>query len=128
MNYHEVYNWLEKRIAKANLELNNRLETIEKVIDRVLYQGVDPTAISAEYIYYGTVDYGIIISQRQIHSYLTKKTWNYYDNLHIGPILLKAHARYADRQIVSDERRSRVTCYWAKLPADLEYIGKRFMF
>ena len=126
MNYRDTFNWLEQRIMKANLELNNRYDTIQAVVDRVMFQGVDPTATPAEYIYYGDVEYGILISRRQVYTHLKRKTWNYYDNLHIGPILLKAHARYADRQIVSDDRRNKITCYWAKLAADLEYIGKRY--
>ena len=126
MNYRDTYNWLEKRIQKANLELNNRYETIEAVVERVMFQGVNPTEPSAEYIYFGDVDYGILVSKRQVYSHLKHKSWHYYDNLHIGPILLKAHARYADRQIVSDERRNKITCYWAKLAADLEYISKRY--
>ena len=128
MNYHEVYNWLIERIKKANKELNDRVDTLEKVVDRVMFQGVDITAQPAEFIYYGDVDFGITISRRQIYTYLRRKSWHFYDNLHIGPVLLRAHARYSNRAILSDERRSKVTCYWANLGADLEYIGKRYAF
>ena len=57
MNYHDVYNWLVEDIKKANKELNDRFETLEKVIDRVLFQGVDIVATPADYIYYGDVDF-----------------------------------------------------------------------
>lgn len=128
MNYHDVYNWLEERIAKANQELNDRFEIIEKVVERVVFQGVNPTADPADYVYYGDLDYGVVISRKQIMSHIKKKSWNYFDNLHIGPILLKAHARYAERQIVSDARRRKITCYWSHFAEDMAYIDKRYTF
>ena len=128
MNYHEVYDWLHTHIDKANEELNGKFEIIMETFNRVLFQGVDITAQSAEYIYYGTVDYGIIVSKKQLESHLKTKEWGWYDNLHIGPILLKPHARYANKAVVDDYRRHQVTFYWPKMQADMVYIGKRYNF
>ena len=128
MNYHEVYDWLHARIDKANEELNGKFEIIMSTFERVLFQGVDITAQSAEYIYYGDVNYGILISRRQLERHLKTKEWGWYDNLHIGPILLRPHARYANRAIVSDERRKQITFYWPKMEADMVYIGRRYKF
>ena len=125
-NYHDVFNWLKDKIALANQELNDRFEIIEKVVDRVIFQGVDLTAMAAEYIYSGDIDYGIVISKRQMMTYLKKKTWSFYDNLHVGPILLRPHARYADRAIVSDDRRNHVCCYWPKFGEDVKYIDRHY--
>ena len=128
MNYHEVYDWLHNHIDKANEELNGKFEIIMETFVRVLFQGVDITAQSADYIYYGTVDYGIIVSRKQLEQHLKTKEWGWYDNLHIGPILLKPHARYANKAVVDDFRRRQITFYWPKMQADLNYIGKRYNF
>ena len=128
MNYHEVYDWLHTHIDKANEELNGKFEIIMETFNRVLFQGVDITAQCAEYIYYGTVDYGIIVSKKQLESHLKTKEWGWYDNLHIRPILLKPHARYANKAVVDDYRRHQVTFYWPKMQADMVYIGKRYNF
>lgn len=125
-NYHTVYNWLKDKIALANQELNDRFDLIEKVVDRVLFQGVDVTAPAAEFIYSGDIDFGVTVSKRQMMSYIKKKTWSFYDNLHIGPILLRPHARYADRAIVSDDRRNHICCYWTHFAEDLKYIDKHY--
>lgn len=128
MNRNQVYDWLGEKIKKVNRELNNRMDLIEKVVDRVMFQGVDLVADSADYIYHGTVDFGIIVSKRQIKSYLKRGDWFFYDNVHIGPIMIRPHARYADRAIVSDERRNHVMCSWANFENDLKFIAKHFAF
>ena len=126
LNYHQTYDWLKERIDAANKELNDRYETIYKVIERVVFQGVDETAHGADFIYLGDIDFGVVISKRQMYSYVKKKSWSFYDNLHIGPILLRPHARYSDRAIVSDEGRNHICCYWSHLNDDLRYIDKHF--
>ena len=126
MNYHDTFNWLKDRITAANKELNDRFDTIASVAERILFQGVDIAATPAEYIYLGDVNFGLVISKKQIISYLKKKPFSFYDNLHIGPILLRPHARYSDRAIVSDESRNKVCCYWARLNDDLVYIDQHF--
>ena len=128
MTYHEVYDWLHTHIERANKELNGRFDIIISTFERVLFQGVDPTVQSAEYIYFGTADYGILVSRKQLEHHLKTKEWGWYDNFHIGPILFKPHARYANKAIVSDERRREITFYWPKMQADLIYIGKRYSF
>lgn len=128
MNRNQVYDWLAERITNANRELNNRLDFIEKVVNRVVFQGVDLVADSADYIYDGTVDYGIIVSKRQVRSYLKRGDWHFYDNIHIGPIMMRPHARYANRAIVSDERRNHIMCSWANFDQEMQFIAKHFAF
>ena len=128
MNYHKTFNWLCDRIKKANSEFECKQDVVEKVLDRLLFQGVDITADCADYIYYGDVDFGIVVSKRQIFTHLRRKSWSFYENLHIGPIMLKPHARYADHAIVSDDRRHQTMFYWPNFSADLEYIQKRYNF
>ena len=125
-NYHEVYDWLQERIKAANEELNDRFDLIEKVVERVIFQGVDITAHEAEFIYLGNVDFGVTVSKKQVMTYLKNKPFNFYENLHIGPILLRPHARYSNREVVSDERRKQIVCYWTHFPEDLDYIDKHY--
>ena len=128
MNYEEVYRWLDKEIAKANRELNDRLDLIEKVVDRVMFQGVDLLADSADFVYVGTIDYGILVSKKQLKATLRRNNWHYYDNLHIGPIMIRPHARYANRTIVSDDRRRHMMFSWVRFNDDVLYISRHFYF
>ena len=128
MNYGEIFKQLESDIAKANYELNDHLSIINQVIDRVIFQGVDPVAEPAEYIYVGTVESGQIISKKQVKSLLRNKNWHYYDNLHIGPIMLRPHARYSNKTIVSEKSRRQIICYWARFVDDVSYMAKRYYF
>lgn len=128
MNYTEVYVWLGDRIKKANFELNERHYLIEKVVERVMFQGVDRIADSAEYIYVGNVDYGNIVSKRQVKALLRRNDWHFYDNLHIGPIMIRPHARYAGRTIVSDDRRKHIMCSWANFESDVLYMKRKLNF
>ena len=128
MNYHEVYDWLKERIDNANKELNGKFDIIMSTFERVIFQGVDEAAQSAEYLYYGDIEYGIVISRKQFESHLKTKEWGWYDNLHIGPILIKPHARYANKAVVSDLRRRQITFYWPKMQPDMVYISKRYNF
>ena len=120
--------WLHKYIREANQELNTNKELINDFLKRAMYQGVDENAPTVDYIYFGTPEYGVTVSKKQIETYVNRRDWKYYDNLHIGPIFIKPHARYAHKKIVSVERREKVHCYWPNLPMDLDRISKRFSF
>lgn len=123
--YHDVYQWLRVRIKEANIELNSP-EIIKKVVERVVFQGVDKEAPAATHVYFGTTSYGVTVSYSQMMTYLSRKKWNFIENLHIGPILLIPHARYVNREIVSEKRRNQIICYWPNYCSDLEYIAKRY--
>lgn len=123
----ETFAWLEKQIKEANEELNSRKDLINLVLERCVFQGIDCKARHAEYIYHGSRSDGIIISQNQINKYVEKKRFDYINHLHIGPLLLRPHARYAHGNYVfKEESRSQLTLYWPNFRVDLEYINKRF--
>ena len=128
LNQADTFQWLRTRIKEANDELNNNYEIIEKVMNRVMYQGIDPLAHAVDYIYFGTPEYGVTVSKKQITTYVKRKSWNYFDFLHIGPIFLKPHARYSKKHIVDEKRHNTVHCYWPNLSEDLDRISRRYTF
>lgn len=128
MDSYEARDWLHKEIKLANDELNKNKDLIHSFLERTMYQGIDETAPNVDYIYFGTPEYGVIVSKKQIQTYVDRRNWRYFDNLHIGPIFLKPHARYAHTNINSVERREKVHCYWPNLAMDLDMISKRYSF
>ncbi len=126
MEYHDVYFWLRDLIKEANAEINGKPEVVMEIIDRVMFQGVDKNAPKADYIYCGDLEYGLAISRDQVYKYLSSKSFTFIENLHIGPILIKPHARYVDRPITNDYARHKVDFYWPKLNEDVRYIYKRY--
>lgn len=116
------------RMIKANKELNASHQLMFDLINRVMIQGIDPNAKKIDYIYFGTVDYGNLVSMNQIYAYITRKSWDHFNCLHIGPIFFKPKARYVDSQIVSEYRRRLCVCYWPNLGDDLGYMSRRYTF
>ncbi len=117
---------LGDRIQAANYELNKDLSLIEKFVDRIIFDGVDPEARKADAIYYGDVEKGVVVTREQMKKHLAAKDWSFYDILHIGPIALTAGARYVDRPIKNEKKRHTIECYWPRFAADMEYISKRY--
>lgn len=130
LDYNELRLLLKERIKDLNDELNNSTDFILKFIERHLFKGTTESNIEADYIYHGTIDYGIICSKTQIMKHIKRraemKNWDFMDNPHIGPIQFRPHARYINKKISSEERRWKVTIWWANLQADLAYISERY--
>lgn len=126
MDYSHISCFLEDRIIEAITELNNK-ELCIKILTRLIFDGVDPNAEKADAIYIGDGKSGACVTRRQIIKYLKKKNWNHWDSFHIGPIIIKPHARYANKPILNPEFRDRIDCYWPNLGSDLKYITKRYL-
>ena len=126
MDTNEIYKILEKRIMEANEELNRDKKTVQKIMHRLLFKGVCDAAAEADYIYHGSLLDGILVSQKQVKKYIDKKDFSFLANLHIGPLLLRPHARYAGVPVKNEKSRREITFYWPNFRADLEYIDKRF--
>lgn len=122
----ETFDWLEDRIKEANEELNDNKEIINAVLDRAIFQGIDPSARHADYLYHGSRVDGILVSQNQIYKYVNKKRFDFVAHLHIGPLILRSHARYAHKKVEREESRHMLTLYWPNFRVDLEYINSRF--
>ena len=126
MDYLELMRKLGPRIAKLNKELNCNKDFVKEMIYRCLFKGTQENNIEADYIYYGDVNYGVVCSKRQIFKHVDRRTWEFMNNLHIGPIQFRPHARYINTEIKQEERRWKVDFWWANLSADLEYIAERY--
>lgn len=124
----DVRAMMKERIKEANEELNANREFVEKFVDRIMFDGVDPEARCADALYYGDVNHGIVVTRHQVHKHLNKKNWDHFTSLHVGPISLTPAARYVDRPIVNEKKRHIIECYWTKFAADMEYISQRYNF
>lgn len=125
-DYHETYQWLEKDIQEFNEEINSNPDLVEAILDRLIFQGVNSKATSATHIYQGDMSYGTTVSKLQIYKHLKRKKYDFYENMHIGPLLIKAHARYSHKEIVDPKRREKVEFYWPKFESDIKYIATRY--
>lgn len=128
LNSHDTFHWLRDKIAEANEELNRSHEFTLKVMDRVIFQGILADAKPAQYIYHGSMSEGILVSRDQVRKYFERKNFDFLENLHIGPLLLRPHARYAGKKIENETSRRELVFYWPNFRVDLEYIDKRYGF
>jgi hypothetical protein len=118
---------MEGRIKKANEELNSNKELIKKFLDRVVFQGVDENARSADALYYGDVRKGNVITKKQIFKYVDYKiSWSSLNQIHIGPIFIRPNTRALDYSEKQEYRRHRVECHWYCIKEDVAFIQKRF--
>ena len=129
MNWREVYEKYADKIKKANIEFNRDKMKVYKVMDRLLFQGVDVEAIQADAIYHGDVDNGVLVTKDSVDGYFAFKEWNQYDALHIGPFFLKPHSRFVgvpDDRIKNEHLRHKIQINWSNMKADMLYIDKYF--
>ena len=124
----EVRIWLKDRLVKANRELNSSHELICKVLDRIMFQGISESSTPAEYIYFGSPEYGRVCSKKQIIAYVNSRSWHFFECLHIGPIFFRPHARYAKGKVRNEKSRAEIEGYWPNFADDLDRISKRFSF
>ena len=126
MNYVEIAHALQDRIRKANDELNYRKELVLKTIYHCVFKGAKATNPEIDAIYFGTKDFGVMASKKQILTHIRKRNFGFFENLHIGPLLLRPDARYVGKEITDERKRNRIVLYWPNLNADIEYISKRY--
>lgn len=126
IEYNKLRLMLDSRIQEANEELNSTKELVLKVIERCLITGTLEKAIPIDCIYFGDYRFGEVATARQITTHVKRKSWHWMKNLHIGPIQLRPHARYYNKEIKSEKRRQKLECYWANLSSDISYISSRY--
>jgi hypothetical protein len=124
--YQDVAYELRDRIKEANIELNKNKDVVLNVLNHCVFKGANSENIEADSIYFGTAEYGIVASKKQIISHIKRRTYDFYHNLHIGPLLMRPDARYVNGEIVSKRKRQRIVIYWPNLSADIEYIAHRY--
>lgn len=128
IEYNELRLLLNTRIKHANFELNINKAFIQEVIDRCLFVGTLENAIPADAIYEGDYQFGKIVTRDQIKKYIDKKYWGWLNNLHIGPLQFRPHARYYNTEIKSEKKRHELICYWCHFSADLDYICRHINY
>lgn len=117
---------LHDRIKEANEELNKDKNFIMTVVDHCIFKGTIPNATPADCIYHGDYEFGVVATRKQIEKHIYRKDWNYMNNLHIGPLQLRPHARYIGKEIKSEKKRQALECYWPHLGADIDWIAHRY--
>ena len=106
--------------------MNWNKEFVFKTIYRCLIQGISDDYPMIDAIYFGTKDYGITCTRKQILTHIRRRNFSYFENLHIGPLLLRPHSRYSGTDIKSERNRERIVAYWPNLNADINYIANRY--
>ena len=119
----------QDKIKKLNEEFNKSKDFVKKFAERVMFQGVNPQANGADYIYHGDTDYGVFMSKYQLMKQLDKKNYDYMTScVHIGPFVVRPHARYSNKEIRNVEHRHTVVINYPKIIQDIMYIFPRYPF
>jgi len=127
MSYPELRLKLEKHSRLANRELNKNRKLMIELVNRFVFKGSDPNNVEADFLYEGDINYGQIVSRTQFLKHLEYKDWDFYESLHIGPILFRPHARYYKKRIKHESYRQRVEFYWPNLSSDIAYIKSHYL-
>ena len=125
----EVRFHYDERIKKLNEELNKSKDFVKKFADRVMFQGVNPDANRADFIYHGDHEYGVFMSRFQLMQHIDKRNWDYMTTcVHVGPFVIRPHARYSNKPILNEEHRHTVVVNYPKIIQDIMYIFPRYPF
>ena len=127
-SYEDVSTALAERIKEANTELNSNMDFILEIMNRCVFKGAREEFLEADCVYFGDKDYGEVATKKQFIKNTMRRGFDYFDHLHIGPILLRPHSRYVKKDISYQRNRDRIVCYWPHLREDIEYMSKRFNY
>lgn len=125
MSYSELQFRMRDQIRKFNKEVNVNKDIVAAVVDRCVFLGSQKDNIPADYLYFGDENYGVMCSRKQVQKHIYRKSWLYMDNLHIGPLQFRPHARLIQKR-ENEEGRLKVDAWWAGLDKDVDYIGRRY--
>ena len=125
LSYSELQYRYKDKIRWFNKEVNVDKDLVAAVIDRCVFTGSQPGNIPADCIYFGDKNYGSICSREQVRKHMFWKSWLYMDNLHIGPLQFRPHARLLEKR-ENEEGRMKVDAWWANLEADISFISERY--
>ena len=119
----------DERIKKMNAELNSSKAFIKEFADRTMFQGVNPQASRADFLYHGDPTKGVFISRDQFMKHIDRKNWDFMDRcVHIGPLVIRPHARYAGKEILNEKHRHTVAVNYPGIVSDMLYIQNRYNF
>ncbi|MCR5505384.1 MAG: hypothetical protein K6F07_00085 [Bacilli bacterium] len=127
-SYDDLQSSLQERIREANIELNKDMDFILEVLDRCVFKGSHKEYLEADCVYFGDRNYGNVATKNQFFKNTRRRGFDFYNHLHIGPILLRPHSRYINKDITYQKNRDRIVCYWPNLREDIEFMSKRFNY
>ena len=128
MIYNEIMTKYANEIRKANEELNANPNFVCEMVCHYLFDGSRPELPSADAIYYGDIYNGYLVNRQQVRSHLRKRKWNQLNNPHIGPLLIRATARYPDKRDTYERKRHRVNLAWLYLSDEIKYISTHYFY
>ncbi|MCR4879903.1 MAG: hypothetical protein K5906_02985 [Bacilli bacterium] len=117
---------LDARIQEANKELNQNRDFVVHMLNRFLFKGREKENITAEFIYHGDKEFGVIVTRKQVLMHIKLHTYEFLENLHIGPLLIHPHARYVGKKTFNKEKRSIIEFHWPNLFTALRKISYRY--
>lgn len=121
MSFPEMKRYYSERSKKFNEEVSANEYLIYKVIDRTIFTG-SHNATPAEYLYFGNVKYGEIVSRKQIIGQVFKKDYSFMTNPHIGPLQFKMDFRGPVKNPKYEYKRHMVIFWWANFKQEIGYI------
>lgn len=116
----------QDEIETFNERVNGNKHLVEKIVNHCLFKGVVTNIIEADYIYFGSIKFGVLCSKEQINKHISRRTWCYMENPHIGPLQFRAHYFHPTNDPQEKQRRHQCDFWWARLREDLEYIEERY--
>lgn len=126
LTYEEIIPKMRDEVNAANLELNKDKDFIAEFVHHIIFEGNSTSLPKADYIYFGTPEYGLLCSANQIDKHVRRKCYTYIKSPHIGPVIFGPRARYVNYNSVSEEQRDWVGFKWCRLEADMSYISDRY--
>ena len=93
---------------------------------RCIFKGACEDNKVVDAIYFGDEKHGVSATKKQMMKYIRKRDFSFYENLHIGPLLIRPDARYSNKEIASERKRNRIVAYWPNMQSDIIYISKTY--
>lgn len=118
---------LEDRFKEANLELNKDRKFVVDLVHRFIFKGTREENIEADYIFHGEPNFGIIVSKNQVLKQVEIKRYDFYENIHIGPIMFRPHCRSGHKSSRYPMYRQKMDFYWPNYLSDLNYIKDHYI-
>lgn len=125
MSYSELQYRSKEQIQYFNKKVNTDKELVKLIVERCMFLGSKEGNIPADYIIFGDSNFSYMCSRKQVEKHIYRKSWLYMDNLHIGPLQFRPHARLLVKR-ENEEGRYKVDAWWANLESDIRFISERY--
>lgn len=102
-----------KQIRKLNEEINSN-KIIRNVYKKVLIGDDYPI----DFIIYGNINFGYIISIKEIMSFVNNYNFDYISSIHFGPFIYQNYSRFS----LNKKRRVQMQLKWKSILSDIELI------